>query len=282
MGSLLALVLTASPFFFVENDGLRRTTLEPGAQNHPVKLPGWVRSHAPREGLDVVVVCPSSLPRSEFLQACEVLQVDGRGAVTALKLKAVRAELLPGGRELLFLTEQLELKRRVISSGEEKLLARHVLQAHLSEDGTAAGVSTGLEACPAKLLLETGSLTPLEGPCGTLGPHLSNDGHFVYVTTATGQASLVIDGKLRVGKDVTEKQRPGLEVLGPTFVPLPQGQVFFQNGRAYWMGEGGRSELVELELSSGNVRRLGEGGALQRVNGALWFREPKGRLRAVK
>lgn len=212
MLSALVPVVLAATYFFVDDHVLYRSEVErtdptsSGAvavrelSRAAVKLPGLVMAHSQRDGAGVAVVCPASLQLTDAAEPCDAFFIDARGVAKPLGLKALSAELLPNDEGVLLWTASLDLLK--VRDGRAEVLARGVLEPRLGADGKTIGVAIakglqsltpGFDACA--FTLAEGALRKLEGPCEAQAPFLSPAGAALWISTDSGHAHPVVDGR---------------------------------------------------------------------------------------
>lgn len=269
----VTLVTASSPgvYFHLEGATLWRAEVVPGAasgqsgfvpalvrSHREVRLPGLVMGVEVDGARAVAVVCGRRLVHSDAAQACPLFLVRDDGAVQPLGARGLWGGLLPGGT-LLFLGDDLVLRRRALEGGPVEELARHVLEPRLSPDRAQVGLAhapglealqPGFDACPAVLELKTKELRRLAGPCAAQAPFLGPAAARLNVSTASGLASLFVGERQLSGHTQAD------------FVPVPDRELaWLDEGRVLYTARYGRDELVLFDLERASARVLGPGRA---------------------
>ncbi len=267
----VTLVTASAPgvYFHLEGATLWRAEVVPGAAtgqsgfvpaqvraHHEVRLPGLVMGVEVEGSRAVAVVCGRRLVHTDAAQACPLYLVREDGAVQPLGARGLWGGLLPGGA-VLFLGDDLVLRRRALEGGPEAVLARHVLEPRLSPDRAQVGLAhapglealqPGFDACPVVLELKTTELRRLPGPCAAQAPFLGPGGARLNVSTASGLASLYAGERQLSGRSAAD------------FVPVPDRELaWLDAARVLYTARYGRDELVLFDLERGSARNLGPG-----------------------
>jgi hypothetical protein len=263
MGPLLSVVVAAVPYFFTADHALHRALVEPTARvvaSSKVELPGLVVGQTQRGGEAVAVVCPATLVRTDAVHGCDVFHVDARGAVRAIGARGLSAELLPGNREALVWTEDLRLLRVSLATGDSEVLASDVLEPRLAADGTAFSfarapglkrLTPGFVACAFTQVFGAEPVA-VRGPCHAQAPFISPSGEALYVSTATGHAALVNNGRVLTAKV------PGREL------------VWLDGDRALYSAHYQTQELWLFDARTQTARAIGIGREPALIDGKVF------------
>jgi hypothetical protein len=264
MPPLFAVVVAATPYFFTQDAALYRAVVEPIAavqsgaspalerSRARVELPGAVIAFTQRAEEAVAVAC-AQLVRSDALPGCDVFHVDATGAVRALGLRGYSAELMVGNREVLVWADDLRLVRLALASGTVQTVATSVLEPRLFADGSGFSFSRapglkrltpGFNACPFTQSFGD-EARKLDGPCDAQAPFVSPTGTALYVSTATGMASLVSAGR---------------RVESARFLPVPGRELVWLDGeRALYTAHYQTQELWLFDARTRTARRIAGG-----------------------
>ncbi len=278
----LTLITSSTPgvYFHLEGATLWRAEVVPGAAagqsglvpatvraHHAVRLPGLVMAFEVDGSRAVAVVCRRSLARTDVAQACPLFLVRADGSAQALGVDGLWGALTPGAR-VLFLGDDLVLRRRALEGGAVEVLARHVLEPRLSVDGTHVGLAhspglealaPGFDACPAVLSLATGELAREPGPCAAQAPFLGPRGARLNVSTTSGLAALYSGTRQLSARSEAD------------FVPVPDRELAWLDATsALYAARYERDELVLFDLERGVARTLGRG------HGPAWVQDGAG------
>ncbi len=293
---LLALATSAAPatYFYAAGPTLMRAQVPLAAQVASgavevapvsvaaVRLPGFLAFHHQALGEAVAVVCREEPQRTDEPKPCDVFHVDRAGRALPLKVRALSAYLLPGGR-FAFWTDGLQLRSRALLGGPETLLASSVIDPVPGADGRQFGVAfapgatrltLGTDACPAVVPSDLAAEPArLPGPCQVgSAPFLSPSGIRLYVSTQGGMAAFwTQQGSL----PAVQRTQVGVTELNASFVPVAGRElIWLSDTTALYTARYERDELWSFDVRSGRAARLHPGA------GPAWVEDGAGQ-RAV-